>query len=806
MGMRRLGVALAAACCLALPAAASAAPLEATIARDRYGVPHITARDEAGLGYGYGYALAQDNLCVMEDTYMTVRGQRARYLGPDAKWTFGGNGTTANNLNSDFFFQKIIDAGTVEKLLATPPPAGPEPQVRALVRGYVAGFNRRLAKLGGAAGVRDPACRGKPWVQPISEIDVWRHYFRLVVLASSGAAIDGIGSAQPPGAGARAAATSGASLPSRAALTRLGEAFGGLLGGGSNAVALGGNATASGRGMVLGNPHFPWDGSERLYQSHLRIPGTLDVSGASLLGVPLILIGATRSLAWSHTVSYAYRFTPFQLTLAPGDPTSYVVDGQTRKMTPRTVTVEALAKDGTLQKRTRTLYDTEYGPIFTSVVGQSLFPWTPGSAFALGDANALNFRVMNHFLAVDRAKSVRQVLRILKSVQGVPWVNTIAADSHGEALYADISVVPDVPDDLARRCNTAVGVTAYALLRLPVLDGSRSSCGWERDADAVQPGAMGPARQPSLLRRDYVINTNDSYWLANPQQRLEGYPRIMGGERSVRSLRGRMGLKLLGEATANGRKLTLADLQGLLFADRGLAAELWREPAARMCRELPVVPTTSGPVDVSKACPVLEKWDGRDTLDSPGAPLFRRFATRLLGVAVPGDPAQGTQPAGVFTTPFDPAEPIATPSGLNTANPAVRAALGDAVRDLQQAGIPLDAPLRGVQYEERGSERIPIHGGPGSLGVFNAINTPWVPKVGWPSVPHGSSFIMAAELTPGCPRLRTNLTYSQATDPTSPWYANGTRLYSAGKWASPPACAAALARARGLVVTRLRRR
>jgi acyl-homoserine-lactone acylase len=475
-------------------------------------------------------------------------------------------------------------------------------------------------------------------------------------------------------------------------------------------------------------------------------------------------------------------------------------------MTPRTVTVEALGDGGKVEKRTRTLYDTEYGPIFTSVVGQSLFPWTSGSAFALADANAANFRVMNHFLAVDRAKSVRQVLGILKSVQGVPWVNTIAADSRGEALYADISVVPDVPDELAARCNTALGVAAYSLLRLPVLDGSKSSCGWARDADAVQPGTMGPARQPVLLRRDYVINTNDSYWLANPQQRLEGYPRIMGAERTVRSLRGRMGLKLLGEATGGGRKLALPDLQALLFADRGLAAELWREPAAKMCRELPVIPTTSGPVDVSKACPVLEQWDGRDTLDSKGAPLFRRFATRLLGTSAPGDPAQGTQPSGVFTKGFDPADPIGTPSGLNTTSPVVRAALGDAVKDLQAAGIPLGASLRGVQYEERGGEKIPIHGGPGSLGVFNAINTPFVPKVGWPSVPHGSSFIMAAELTPGCPTLRTELTYSQATDPTSPWFANGTRLYSAGKWASPPACASALARAKGLVVTRLRQR
>src|SRR5690348_10749187 len=116
--VRRGICALTAALCAALPAAASAAPLEATIARDRDGVPHITARDYAGLGFGYGYALAQDNLCVLEDTYMTVRGERSRYLGPNGRWEFRGNSTTANNLNSDFFFRRIIDAGTVEKLLA----------------------------------------------------------------------------------------------------------------------------------------------------------------------------------------------------------------------------------------------------------------------------------------------------------------------------------------------------------------------------------------------------------------------------------------------------------------------------------------------------------------------------------------------------------------------------------------------------------------------------------------------------------------------------------------------------------------
>ena len=81
---------------------------------------------------------------------------------------------------------------------------------------------------------------------------------------------------------------------------------------GSNATALGGDATTTGRGMILGNPHFPWHGRYRFAQAHLTIPGEYDVAGASLLGSPVVNIGFNKDVAWSHTVSTAYRFTPYE--------------------------------------------------------------------------------------------------------------------------------------------------------------------------------------------------------------------------------------------------------------------------------------------------------------------------------------------------------------------------------------------------------------------------------------------------------------------------------------------------------------
>ena len=44
-----------------------------TIRYTEHGIPHITADDFTGLGYGYGYAVAKDNLCVLANSYVTVR-------------------------------------------------------------------------------------------------------------------------------------------------------------------------------------------------------------------------------------------------------------------------------------------------------------------------------------------------------------------------------------------------------------------------------------------------------------------------------------------------------------------------------------------------------------------------------------------------------------------------------------------------------------------------------------------------------------------------------------------------------------
>src|SRR5579884_4484501 len=117
----------------AVEAHRTAAGLTAVIRRTEHGIPHIEATTWAGLGYGFGYAFAQDDICPMAADYATVDAERSRFFGPSGSYEQYGNGVTVNNLDSDFFWQQIIDSHVIEHLLSLPPPLGLETEAKQTI-------------------------------------------------------------------------------------------------------------------------------------------------------------------------------------------------------------------------------------------------------------------------------------------------------------------------------------------------------------------------------------------------------------------------------------------------------------------------------------------------------------------------------------------------------------------------------------------------------------------------------------------------------------------------------------------------
>ena len=297
-------------------------------------------------------------------TYSTVNGERSRWFGPNG--ISDRPAAASTNLDSDLFWKQIIDSGRVERLVARRPPLGQSASgaaARARLRG-------RLQPLPPARRRCRRHHRSHLSRQGLGEADHRRHGE-----PPAAAAVDRqLERRRDPGHRPRAAA---GPRPDRATGPRALAGLRARPGTGSNAIAVGRAGTRDGRhGLLLGNPHLPWHGTERFYQAHLTIPGRLDVAGASLYGVPAIQIGHTRSMAWSHTTAPGFGFTVYQLALAKDSPTAYMLDGRRVPMTSRLVRVTVRRRDGRLAQVARRLWSTRWGPVMGRSPRSRNLAWT----------------------------------------------------------------------------------------------------------------------------------------------------------------------------------------------------------------------------------------------------------------------------------------------------------------------------------------------------------------------------------------------------------------------------------------------
>lgn len=731
----------------------------AEVARTSYGVPHVRAENFHNLGYGLAYAYAQDNVCMFADTLLTVQGERSRFFGPEAPATAPANGEygaaidylNLKNEDSDFFFKGYIDIEQQRSAYATG-----SVEARDLLAGYVAGYNRYLAD---SAGRLPAACANAAWVRPITIDDMYRVLAEKALHASGEVFAQEIVNAARTPAVTRVAKLS--VKPGKRDLgfmqRRLARLTSEQLG--SNGVGIGRDLSTTGAGLLLGNPHYPWTSTDRFYQAHLTVPGRYDAMGVVLGGIPMIVIGFNKDVAWTHTVTAAVHFTTFKLALDNRDPTgtTYLYDGQPVKMTSKTVTVDVLQNNGTLAQRSKTFYFSKQGAVM--VYPQAGVVWNTTEATVLGDPNRSNTRMLEQWIAIGRAASVTELKAALDKHAGLPWVNTVAADRHGNAMYADASVVPLVTTDrFASDC--------FVVPPLLTFDGSRSACAWGNDPKAPK-GAFSPADAPFIIRTDYAANSNDSYWVSNARSLLKGpaplgYSPLYGPTDVEQSLRTRIGFRQLEEMISQRKRLVVTDLQTLAFANRIHAAELVLPEFLPLCQGSP-------DQQIQSACYALASWDRKVNLDSRGAVLFREFWN--LAAEIPGK----------WQIPLDVNDPVNTPRSLApSAGPAMLAALKAAAGQLAALNIPFDARLGDYQGDTRNGVRVPVHGGIGDIdGSYNSIHMgTGLTASGYHNIVWGTSYVQTVTFDAAGPVAYAMLTYGQSVDPKNPHYGDQVPLYS----------------------------
>ncbi|MCK8044466.1 acylase [Shewanella sp. 1CM18E] len=790
--------------------------LNAQIRRTSFGVPHIKADNLESLGFGSGYAQAQDNLCILADGFIKANSERSMYFGPHASLDFTTGLPTAEdngNLISDFAYKAL----KIREKAETQYPSFSY-NSRALMEGFSAGYNQYLADVEAGTQNGDPFCAGLPWVKPVDGVDVANYLFSIALLPGAANFLDLIFYANP-GDGQEylpriigPAPTQAATEAQTAFIQDVNSKFGAFQNAittpetnprdlGSNGWGLGKDKTENGKGMVLGNPHFPHTGNLRFWQSHLTIPGHIDVMGGSLVGMPgAINIGFNKDVAWTHTFSTAEHFVLYNLELVSGDRMQYLFDGEAMPITKETVQILVNGGPAGMLVAEKDIYTTAKGPIAEAPATQAPFGWDDGQAYMLQDANMANKDPIDHWLAMNRATNKDEFQQAFKDFDGVIFNNTMYADKEGNAFYIDDSTVPGLS-----------GIAISLLKTNPDIIAARQQAGF-----TILPGntsmfaydaPLAYEYAPKLERTDFVQNSNNSFWSTNLDAPLEGYSAMYGPERGQQSLRTRMALKLMAEAGGEDGKFNLDELEAAALGNDIYLDSLIFDDLIAQCEaqgDTPVMVSANQSKDISAACAALKQWNGKQDNDSIGGALIREFAHQF-------------DQNSMLTVPFDFEQAATTPNTLATDGSAL-VALAKAALNVEAAGFAVDAAMGTVQFVEKSlpdgmpsGNKQPWPGTHNAEGGFNVFSTSLsgddtlVPQHSYAAVMdavtgkplasglseqgyairYGSSWMMAVSFTDDGPVAKGILTYSQSTNRLSPYFNDQTERYSTSKQFRP---------------------
>lgn len=371
--------------CLAAIAPSLAAGLaqSVTIHRDTYGVPHIVGKSDAAVVFGLMYAQAEDNFWQLEQDYVRALGHAAEIEGP-------------SGLQNDILVNayETIARGKEQYQRATP-------RLRALCDAFAAGVNYYLET--------------HPDVKP-RLLTRWEPWFILAndLLRPAGA---GISRAEREAAFPILAGITPAPTPEDDADA------------GSNMWAVSPKRSASGKALLMINPHVAFFGGGQRYEAHLRSNEGLDVSGFAILGTPYIRSGFNRNLGWSHTNNYARTADVYiEKFDDPAHPNAYRYGAGYREAAQWTAPIRVKTAAG-IETRTVTFRKTHHGPILG--IG-------PQMAFAVRTPTAV---VMEQRIAMNKARNLREFQRAL-AMRALTGSNTLYADRAGNIYYLHGNAIP----------------------------------------------------------------------------------------------------------------------------------------------------------------------------------------------------------------------------------------------------------------------------------------------------------------------------------------------------------------------------
>lgn len=554
------------------------------VIRDRWGIPHIYARSDRDLYFAQGFVHAQDRLWQMELNRRTAGGRLSEIFGEAT-------------LGTDRFLRTIGLRRAAEAHLV-----GTSPRTRATLEAYAAGVNAYLQGARGRLPIEFAILRFAP--EPWTPADTlaygklmawvlggdWRaELLRQQVIARFGeGGLERLMPGYPADAPVIVPAASVATPGPTAIVPAAGTASGApeipvpwpglglarLAGAGSNNWVVGGDRSVTAGPLLANDPHLEAQMPSIWYLMHLS-GGPYDVAGATFPGVPGVIIGHNRDIAWGVTNADPDVQDLFIERFNPDDPTRYLDRG---RWVPATIVREEIRIKGRKDPIIETVRITRRGPVINNVVrgldATLALRWTALDSSTIIDAVD----------GINRASTWEEFRQALRAWDA-PSQNFVFAHRNGEIGYQMPGVVP---------------IRAKGTGALP-------SPGWTGEFD--WRGAVPFDALPSTHRRDGVIVT------ANNRVAPPHYPYFLGREWDP-GFRARRITELLGEEKQS------VETFRRIHTD---VTSLYARAVVETLRNARIPDPALQPVFQE-----LVQWDGAMTASSRPAAIYHAFVVALM--------------------------------------------------------------------------------------------------------------------------------------------------------------------------------
>lgn len=365
-------------------------PANVTIARDSFGVPHIFAKTDAEVAYGFAFATCEDDFKTMQFMLLASKGLMGKYQGVD------GAGI-------DFVGQLL----RIKERVKAEYDSIFSADFKKVINGYVDGVNAYAIRHKDEVLVKGQF--------PLTPIDLITAYTMGMVAMNL---VDGWIKDALEGRFEPLTQTRPTDDISKT---------------GSNGFAFNSKITTTGETFLNVNSHQPLEGPLSWYEAHLCSEEGWNILGGTFAGGLCIFHGVNENLGWAHTVNEFDKVDVYELEMHPKKKLWYKLDGQYYKLEKHRAKLRVKLKKWLTVPVSKPYYWSKHGAVVKSKNGRFYAIRFP-AYFATGS--------IEQWFRMNKATNLNQFKDALR-MQRHSMMNVVYADRDDNIMYVFNGLIPE---------------------------------------------------------------------------------------------------------------------------------------------------------------------------------------------------------------------------------------------------------------------------------------------------------------------------------------------------------------------------